>query len=529
VTRLARIDIVATVAVVLGLAATAACASEDGPEKASRSSDARKTERALLSDLSAHFHYSNPRCVEIDASLPWTFACTVQQIGLNGLPDEPLLAIGVDSVGDGRAGSTSGVVPLPAGCATDVRCWVEHLCHSYRGCAANPQFMRFPDLGPNVPPRRIDPEVCLDAWNVHGGFTPDQLAVRQPSRPDEEVERPVYAPHLAAATMGFIGLQADVRAGEGRCSVAFDLGGGLAYGIDASVRYAPRFWTWAGRNEMTTVADERPSWNACQRDDGTLMLGNGCRHDPQLVARDVADEIERRYLHRVSDLGGFPYWLGPRFLGARPEPRPPGQADATIRYAVESQDGLLSLLVLTYYGPPGQGRDVGGIEVVRAQPVSGTVLVVASRAPPPDVRRAVRKALRPFLGSNPLAEQVPGDLAEEPTRVDTSVRVRVYWVGATAAGREAAQVEDAPDGVGVVRYGPAGGPRTFHVVTYKPMKKTRCSSLGCVAPPPLPASLRRFGTRVHASILGGWIVDVLAPSKKHAPSPSLFLTLTRLR
>ena len=61
--------------------------------------------------------------------------------------------------------------------------------------------------------------------------------------------------------------------------------------------------------------------------------------------------------------------------------------------------------------------------------------------------------------------------------------------------------------------GPPSGPRTFYVVTYRPLPKKRCSSLGCVSPPPLPASLRGYGTRSGTTIVGDWIVDVLVPSE----------------
>ena len=519
-TRPVRAGIVATVA----LAAFAGCGSDEGSQ--ARSEAARDAERKLFADNS-HGRYSHPQCVEVGA--PWTFVCTVQEIGLGRSGrDGPLMAIGYTPAEQLEAGVATGLMPISVDCATDVRCWVQELCRA-SSCTVNPADTSFPDLGPNAPPEPITPEVCIDAWNVHGGFSADELGGDSPPRPESEVERPVYTPHLAATTLGFIGPRADVRAVGGTCSVVFDLGNGKVYAIDATVDHAPRFWTWAGRDATAAVAAERPSWNACQGADGTLSLGDDCAGDPGVLTRDVAAELDRRVLHQVADFGGIPYWLGPRFLGALPERSEPDRGKDTVEYMVETPDGTLRLVVLTYR-PPRPRVVAPGFEVFRANPASETVLVVANRRPSRRVVLAVRSELRPFRGSDPNAEQVPGDLAEERTRIDTSVRVRVYWAGPTAAGLRAEVIEDAPAGLGLVRYGPPSGPRTFYLVTYKPRKKTRCSSTGCVSPPETPAALRHYGVRVHAAIYSEWIVDVLAPSKKHEQMTAPALrALTRLR
>jgi hypothetical protein len=524
VTRLARIGSIATAVAAAGLVAFGGCGSDEAPNLSSKA--ARDVERTLFDDSSLHVRYSHPRCVEVAA--PWTFVCTVQRIGLDRA-DEPLMAIGYTPAKQVEAGSATGLKPIPVACASDVRCWVEELCHGSGACTVDPAQMGFPDLGANAAPEPITSEVCVDAWNVHGGFSQEQLAGQEPSRPDREVERPLYTPHLAATTLGFIGYRADIRVVDGACSVVFDLGDGTVYAIDATVDHAPRFWTWTGREETTPIAAARPSWNACQAADGTLSLGDACALDPGLQARDVVDELGRRVLHRVSDFGGIPYWLGPVFLGAPPERREPERGKDAVGYTVQTSDGPLELLVLTYR-PPHRNVAAPGFEVVRAHPASATVLVVANRPPPRRVRRAARAELRPFRSSDPYAEQVPGDLAEEPTRIDTAVRVRVYWAGPAVAGLRAEVVEGAPGGLGVVRYGPAGGPRTFYVVTYRPRKKTRCSSSGCVSPPEPPAALRRYGVRVHAAIYSDWIVDIHAPSKKLTQlTAPVALGLTRLR
>lgn len=527
VRRMGRIAVAWIAVVLVGLGTVLGCSADGSQTLAGESSEAREVERTLLAESPTHFRYSHPRCVELDPALPWAFACTLQVIGLNGLGDEPLQAIGVSRPGDGGVGS--GVLPVSVACASDVRCWVERLCASSGGRCPSLLELEFPELGPNAPPRPLTSQVCVDAWNVHGGFTRDELVGREPRDPSEEVARPAYTPHLAGAAFGFISRRADARAGEDGCSVLFDLGGGAVFAIDAAAQYAPRFWTWTGRAETATAASENPAWNACQRADGTLSLGSDCPHDPQVVARDVRDEIERRYLQRIDELGGFPYWLGPRFLGARPEPTRAAGAEGAVRYTLRTQDGPLTLRVLTYRPPRARIR-VEGVEVARADPADATALVLADRTPSPVIRRAARKALRPFLGSDPNAKQIPGDLGEEPTRIDTSVSARVYWAGPAVGGRKAALVDDAPPGAGVVRYGKPGAPSTFYIVTYKPRKKTRCSRLGCVSPPALPASLERFGVRVEANIMSDWVIDVLAPSKKAvSPRARIAYRLTRVR
>jgi hypothetical protein len=524
VTPLARVGSVATAFAAVGVLALAGCRSDEAPSPGSKA--ARDAERTLFDDSSSHVRNSHPRCVEVGA--PWAFVCTVQRIGFGRSHDEPLAAIGYTPAKQLEAGMATGLTPIPVDCATDVRCWVYELCRASSGCTGSPVETSYPDLGTNAPPEPITPEVCVDAWNVHGGFSAEELAREAPSRPDDEVTRPLYTPHLAAPTLGFLGPRADVRAVDGTCSVVFDLGDGTTYAVDATVDHAPRFWTWAGREATSMVAAEGHTWNACQEADGTLSFGDVCTGGPQ--ASDVADELDRRVLHQVSEFGGIPYWLGPRFLGALPERSEPKNGKDTVEYTVETSDGPLELVVVTYR-PPRPRVVAPGFEVFRARPASATVLVVANRRPSRRIVLAVRSELRPFRGSDPNAEQVPGDvLPEEPTRVDTSVRERVYWAGPTSAGLRAEVVENAGAGLGVVRYGAPGGPNTFYLVTYKPMKKTRCLSSGCVAPPAPPASFRRYGVHVNAAIYSDWIVEVLAPSKKYAEiTGDALRALTRLR
>jgi hypothetical protein len=101
----------------------------------------------------------------------------------------------------------------------------------------------------------------------------------------------------------------------------------------------------------------------------------------------------------------------------------------------------------------------------------------------------VRDALRPFISTNVDAEQVPGDLREEPTRIDTSAPVVTFWVGSSFEGFTAAAVADAPAGAGVVRY--AKGAVEWFLASYTPRPKKHCGQVGCASPPPLPHALAR--------------------------------------
>jgi hypothetical protein len=154
--------------------------------------------------------------------------------------------------------------------------------------------------------------------------------------------------------------------------------------------------------------------------------------------------------------------------------------------------------------------------VARAEPEDATVLVVAERKVSPGLRRAVRDALRPFISSNPDAEQVPGDLQEEPTRIDTSASDVFYWAGPKLEGFTASIVADAPPGAGVVSY--TNGQSEWFIVSYTPRKKKHCGQTGCVSPPPLPAALERYGEVADTILLGERVVVVLAERPDRVPS-----------
>ena len=105
VRRMGRIAVAWIAVVLVGLGTVLGCSADGSQTLAGESSEAREVERTLLAESPTHFRYSHPRCVELDPALPWAFACTLQVIGLNGLGDEPLQAIGVSRPGDGGVGS----------------------------------------------------------------------------------------------------------------------------------------------------------------------------------------------------------------------------------------------------------------------------------------------------------------------------------------------------------------------------------------------------------------------------------------
>jgi hypothetical protein len=131
----------------------------------------------------------------------------------------------------------------------------------------------------------------------------------------------------------------------------------------------------------------------------------------------------------------------------------------------------------------------------------------------------VRTSLRPFVSTDPDAAQVPGDLEAEPTRIDTSVHVRLLWVGQSFEGFRAAVVRDGPAGAGVVRY--TNGKSQWFLVTYTPREKKHCGQTGCVSPPPLPTELGKYGHVVHTLLGNDGLTVVLSRREKFVPNGTL--------
>jgi hypothetical protein len=337
-------------------------------------------EQAILDTYdSTYGRRDHAECVRVDDSLPWKLACTFQQIGLHGIDDTPLQVMAVDDVRAGHpTGGRGGVSLLPIRCAGRVRCWVRQLCRVNPGCPPLGE-VSFPTLGRNAAPRPLTAKACVHAWNVHGGFTPEEASIERPAIPSPVFtgRRPIYTPHLAAAALGFIASRTAVRVTGGRCSVAFDLGARRLYRIDSRGKAAPRFWMWVGRRHM----DSKPSrWvaNACQRRDGTLSVGHDCPAVAGVAGRDVLTELKRGVLDRVAEMGGIPYWLGASFHGAVAQPRRSRPPYQTIAYTLRYGNERVTLRVVTGSGtarPP-----VDGVPVIQVSPQGTPVLVVADRA-----------------------------------------------------------------------------------------------------------------------------------------------------
>jgi hypothetical protein len=464
--------------------------------------------------------YTHVRCVKASAG-DWTDVCTFQGVAFREGTDQPLVVTGY-RIEDGQLRSGSGTVPLDVACAEEVRCWTSALCAATRDCPSGLDGYFGEPVTP--PARAVTPRPtvsrCIASWNAHGGFSPAETAQATPPMASMEVARPVYTPHLSAASLGFIGPRAEVRAEGDACTVLFDKGvsGGL-YRVSAQAWGEPRFWMWRGADDFEPKTALEPAWNVCQREDGTLSRSDACS-PVAAIPRALADELERGHLASLFERGGIPYWLGRSFEGARPEALDPRRgAESVVVYRVRGDVGSLKLAVYTYRPPQRSRRVKKGVLLARAEPEDATVLVIANRKVSDALRRAVLRSLRPFISTNPDASQVPGDLQEEPTRIDTSVPVRLLWVGPTFEGYTGTVVQDAPAGAGVVRY--AKGNAEWFLVTYTGREKKHCGQTGCVSPPPLPVALRKYGRVVDTVLRQNDLTVVLARRPGIVPPSSL--------
>jgi hypothetical protein len=513
----------ALVAAATALAFLTAC----GPgEEARHPARDNEVEQRLASSLTGShgirshgIRYTHVRCVKASAG-DWTHLCTFQVVSPGLAGDQPLLVLGYRVEG-GQLRSGSGTVPLDVACAEELRCWTSTLCAATRDCPSG--FERYFGEPVTPPARAVTPRPtvsrCIASWNAHGGFSPAETAQATPPIASMEVARPVYTPHLSGASLGFIGPRAEVRAGGDACSVLFDTGASGLYRVSAQAWGQSRFWMWRGADDFEAESALEPAWNVCQRDDGTLFPSDTC---PPVAAipRAIADELERGHLASLYEMGGIPYWLGRSFEGARPEALESRRgAESVVVYRVRGEKDSLTLTVYTYR-PPQRSREVRkGVVVARAEPEDATVLVVADRKVSDALRHSVLGSLRPFISTNPDAAQVPGDLQEEPTRIDTSVPVRLLWVGPSFEGFTGSVVQDGPEGAGVVRY--AKGGSEWFLVTYTARKKKHCGQIGCVSPPPLPAALRRYGSVVHTILSQDDLTVVLARRPRIVPDSAL--------
>ncbi|HEY2869727.1 MAG TPA: hypothetical protein VGJ11_09455 [Gaiellales bacterium] len=461
--------------------------------------------------------YEDARCAPVHGLGNAGYVCALEEIGLHGANDGfELTAV---PIADGQPFAAAGLTQTTPACLERPACWAQQLrSHCLGDCSAAPR-VGLP--GPAFERRRraLAPTTvgaCMSAWDLHGGFSPDETQPQLPAvLPVREVEKPVYTSYLAPSSMGLIATRARIAARGPGCRVTFDLGKGRGYAIATAGGRDPWTWTWQGAAAFT-VAPAAP--NACQRPDGTLAA-SGCPTAPAGLRRDVANELYRRHLAVVAELGGFPYWLGAPFRGAWPQAHPEGDL-AVVTYTVLDRGRQVRVTITTGYTPTIPASAITGRVIVRARPEDTAAVVTTDRRASPALVRAVRGALRPFRADDPGAKQRPGDVQAASTLIDQRQPRRPLWFGPGVGGLRGAAVTDAPAGVGVVRYGAAGAPDRFYVVTYRPLPRN-CGSLGCASPPPLPAALRRSGAETHRTWLlaNGWLTTILAPHPTDAAAP----------
>jgi hypothetical protein len=169
---------------------------------------------------------------------------------------------------------------------------------------------------------RPAPEICVDAWN-RGTKDGDPY-------PEGSLD-----PSSAGISHGFIGRRAAVVSKRRSCAIVFDLGGEVyAFHSGSTGEPAPFSRPNPGLSGWLPDQDIRPpdyfgligrSWNACQDNDGTLVLLSKGSCTP--VGPDVRPPPIKEWLNRKAarnfvagrkmmphNKAGF--WLGPRFRGS---------------------------------------------------------------------------------------------------------------------------------------------------------------------------------------------------------------------
>jgi hypothetical protein len=274
------------------------------------------------------------------------------------------------------------------------------------------------------------PEVCVDAWNRG---TKDGAPYPEGS----------LDPSTAGTSYGFIGRRAAVIS-NGDCDIVFDLGSEVyEFHSGSTGEPAPFMPSSPGLSGWLTGQDIQPpeyldlrggTWNACQNDDGTLVLLSEGACTP--LGRDVRPPPIKEWLNRKAarnfvagrkmlprNKAGF--WLGPRFRGsvadvraaerAFSDPVPAGAAFEAVYYPwrglrpTESRRGRerLRVRVLTYTRRlkrlprcleriPGPSRCVERFRpLLRLERKGQTVIVVATYGIPipaslvTDIRRSI--------------------------------------------------------------------------------------------------------------------------------------------
>jgi hypothetical protein len=201
-------------------------------------------------------------------------------------------------------------------------------------------------------------EDCVTGWNQ--GYWKD-------GEPPEQAEVFENGFGTTGRAFGFIAERAAVVTRGYYCAVLFDLGGKfIAYrSVSREPELsAPVLEGWLKAEDVqpnkALARNGVTGWNACQEDDGTIVLledGACTPHDPAVKARPVEEEEEakRRAIFEEHiarfDSGKHAYWLGTRYAGAlfwpNTDPEIP-RADAQVEYSFDERVDWASVWVLTY-------------------------------------------------------------------------------------------------------------------------------------------------------------------------------------
>jgi hypothetical protein len=265
---------------------------------------------------------------------------------------------------------------------------------------------------------------CADAWNygskggrpLHG----DEL---------EKAEDPGVVYGDPGRLVGFLGRRAAVLEPGDGCVALFDRGDHfIAYfsGSAGSDAPPPDVVGWHREQDIRPNKDlvkfDFRGWNACQNDDGSIVLLTeaACNpHDPSVRPRPIEweEETKRRETFeaslRVLPRGTRAYWLGLRFKGALFEPYDVPQTrgvDAEVDYTFDERTSVGIVSVLTYARPLSgtpacftQWLDECRLDdshlVARVDTETGETVLIVERLGTPvpaRFRRDLLSALRPY-------------------------------------------------------------------------------------------------------------------------------------
>ena len=213
--------------------------------------------------------------------------------------------------------------------------------------------------------RELTVSDCVDAWNygskdgwpLHGDVPQD---ARDAGSGFSDAGRMI----------GFLGRRAAVLEPGGDCTVLFDRGDHfIAYntGSAGSDAPPPDIVGWYREQDIRRNKDLAKfsfrGWNACQNDDGSIVLlaEAGCDpHDPAVRPRPIEQEEETKRREtfeasmRALPRGKRAYWLGLRFKGALFSPYDVPQTrgvDTEVDYIFDERTSVGMISVLTYARP----------------------------------------------------------------------------------------------------------------------------------------------------------------------------------